>query len=73
MRMKGGGRRGPAGAFPQTPAGTTVPSQGTRAAARVLFVWVGEGDLRLFLAYGPEPRKQCAAQQTFGRSAVSDC
>lgn len=29
-------------------------------------VWVGEGDLRLFLAYGPEPRKQCAAQQTFG-------
>ncbi|NNE22577.1 MAG: hypothetical protein HKN11_08190 [Rhizobiales bacterium] len=29
-------------------------------------VWVGEGDLRTFLAYGPEPRKQCAAQQTFG-------
>ena len=29
-------------------------------------VWVGEGDLRLFLAYGPEPRRQCVAQQTFG-------
>lgn len=31
-----------------------------------LDVWVGEGDLRTFLAYGSEPRKQCAAQQTFG-------
>ncbi len=30
-----------------------------------LDVWVGEGDLRTFLAYGPEPRKQCVAQQTF--------
>ncbi|MGI9462579.1 MAG: hypothetical protein ACR2OM_01480 [Aestuariivirgaceae bacterium] len=28
-------------------------------------VWVGEGDLRTFLAYGPAPKKQCVSQQTF--------
>ena len=28
-------------------------------------VWVGEGDLRTFLAYGPQPTQQCVSQQTF--------
>ena len=29
-------------------------------------VWFAEGDLRQFLAYGPNPREQCVSRQTFG-------
>lgn len=29
-------------------------------------VWFAEGDLRQFLAYGPDPRTQCVSRQTFG-------
>ncbi len=34
-------------------------------------VWVGEGDLRTFLAYGPNPLKQCVSQQTFSAFNVA--
>jgi len=32
-----------------------------------LVVWVGEGDLRMFLGYGPRGREQCSYGQTLSR------
>ncbi len=29
-------------------------------------VWLAEGDLRIFIGYGAQPRRQCVSQQTFG-------